>query len=61
MYCIDRVCTLKDCKPTLIHESLNRVKTKHAKNTFGVKLNEVAENFFNNVNSAFAKPAFAVC
>jgi hypothetical protein len=38
MYCIDGVSTLKNCKPALIHEPLNRVKQKHAKNTFGVDL-----------------------
>lgn len=31
MYCIDGIGTLKDGKPTLIHESLNRVKNNMPK------------------------------
>ena len=39
MYCIDGVSTLKNCKPALIHEPLNRVKNKHA-NKLGTALRE---------------------
>jgi hypothetical protein len=50
MYCIDGASTLKNCKPALIHEPLNRVKNKHAKKSFGVDLTAF-EGF------GFSKPA----
>jgi len=46
MYCIDGVRTLKNCKPTLILESLNKDQKQYAKSKpFGVKLTEVANAF----------------
>ena len=72
MYCIDGVCTLKNCKPTLIHwvvsrssgighfMSKNRVKTKNAEN----KLSKLATDFkayLGNAVGTSSQLAFATC
>ncbi len=58
MYCIDGVRTLKNCKPTLILESLNKDQKQYAKKSFGVDLTKVANAF----TGAFApKAQLAYC
>ena len=64
MYCIDGGRTLKNCKPALIHEPLNRVKTKNAKSISGalsaalanakVKFTEVSGSFIGSNASALS-------
>ena len=65
MYCIDIDCTLKDCKPTLILESLNRDQNQHAKNTLGVDLTQVGKDVAERLQNLFVAPQpsynLAVC
>jgi len=66
MYCIDIDCTLKDCKPTLILESLNRDQNQHAVSTrLGVDLTKVSKKVAKEFNNFFAlsQPSYnlAVC
>ena len=58
MYCIDRVSTLKNRKPALIHWAVKQGRKKYAKKTFGVDLTAVADG----VKSVFAPsaPAYAL-
>jgi len=59
MYCIDGVRTLKNCKPTLILESLNKDQKQYA----NVKrLSQLITNFkgyLTNAASTSFQPAFA--
>jgi len=62
MYCIDGACTLTDCKPTLILESLNKDQTQHAKvSKLGVNLAEVGKEYLQNFKAAMAPKALALC
>jgi len=50
MYCIDGVRTLKNCKPTLILESLNKDQKQYAKS----KLSALATDFSNYIGKITA-------